>query len=749
MKKWFLIILMITIQSFLFSLDFKVESCELDVKDLRNATGKVTDADKKPCAVLRLETDVKPELFLSGASIVKREKIAPGQFYFYLSARDTYITFSAEGYTPYTYKLPVKLEAGRTYKIIVSSEDEFNKNGLAVMIKTIPENAQIFLNNKEAGLSGKTLKLSKGEHNLKIGLKGYKTIEKKIVVDESNIYFEYLLETVEPVDISFSSNPSDADLYIDQINMAKTPARLKLIPGVHEVKITRRDYVDYIAQVDITEKDNIDYHFDLKENSGYLKITLSPSDAEILIDEEEYTGDTRIKLKAGLHTIEIQKNGYIAQKLEVNVIQGQELNKSVSLKDNSGVLNLTTLPEKSRIYINKAEYTGKKPIKLTAGRYIVDVKSDGYFTQTFEVKIETGKRIDKNIVLSPGYSKMDFSGVPTEAQIILKKNGKVSKTWKGNGMFEDIPTGDILIEAKAQGYKSKKQNFHIQEKENNIVHFEMQKGSDMPSSFVFVEGGSYTAGDTKGTGLENETPVHKATVSSFYINKYEVTVAEFRKFVLATNYKTEAERGVPSLVFVKEWVNKSDASWLNPYYPVKDNYPVTCISWKDAVAYCNWKSQQEKLTLCYTTEGEKIECDLMADGYRLPTELEWEFAARGGLKSKNYEYSGSNNPLEVAWSKENSGGHPQPVGTKTPNELGLYDMSGNVDEFCTVIHELYNARDIADVALYKSFFNRGWRIVRNGDWGHPSENCRVSKRDCTPVINSTSHTGFRLVRKVQ
>ncbi|MBU1878969.1 MAG: SUMF1/EgtB/PvdO family nonheme iron enzyme [Chloroflexi bacterium] len=145
----------------------------------------------------------------------------------------------------------------------------------------------------------------------------------------------------------------------------------------------------------------------------------------------------------------------------------------------------------------------------------------------------------------------------------------------------------------------------------------------------------------------------------FYLARYEISLDEYDRFCEDTG------------------VHKpSDSGWG------RGQRPVIGVDWYDAVAYCNWLSEKEGLTPCYSGKGRLTQCDFSANGYRLPTEAEWEYAARGGSQSRGYPYAGGDDPDAVAWYADNSGGTTQPVGQKQPNELGLYDMSGNAYEWC-------------------------------------------------------------------
>lgn len=222
----------------------------------------------------------------------------------------------------------------------------------------------------------------------------------------------------------------------------------------------------------------------------------------------------------------------------------------------------------------------------------------------------------------------------------------------------------------------------------NGVSFEM----------IPVEGGTFTMGATAEQGadaFDDEKPAHKVNLSSYAIGKYEVTQALW-KAVMGNN---------PS-------------NWQG------DNLPVEQVSWNDCQTFIS------KLNA------------ITGKNFRLPTEAEWEFAARGGKKSKGYKYSGSNDLDEVAWYANNSGSKTHPVGTKKPNELGIYDMSGNVWEWCGDWFGDYISSFQTNPTGPSS---RSGRVNRGGGWSSIAWDCRVSGRSGDYPGRRSYLIGLRLV----
>lgn len=207
---------------------------------------------------------------------------------------------------------------------------------------------------------------------------------------------------------------------------------------------------------------------------------------------------------------------------------------------------------------------------------------------------------------------------------------------------------------------------------------------------TYVQGGTFRMGSNHGE--DDEKPEHSVSVGSFYIGKFEVTQ--------------------------KRWV---EIMGTNPSsYKGCDNCPVENVSWNDV---------QEFISKLNKKTGKT---------YRLPTEVEWEYAAKGGNKSKGYEYCGSNNVDEVAWHADNSSRKTHPIGQKKANELGIYDMSGNVWEWCSNLFKVYPRSNVVIDQKTDT-----WRVFRGGSWYHDSSYCRLTFRAYNNEHDNFN--GFRLV----
>jgi formylglycine-generating enzyme required for sulfatase activity len=235
---------------------------------------------------------------------------------------------------------------------------------------------------------------------------------------------------------------------------------------------------------------------------------------------------------------------------------------------------------------------------------------------------------------------------------------------------------------------------------------------------VVIPAGSFEMGGRGGK--EDESFVHKVTLDSFLMDKYEVTQAEFKRLELP-----------------------------NPSHFKGDNLPAEQVTWTQAAIYCNARSRDEGLKPCY--DEHTAECDFSADGYRLPTEAEWEYACRAGTDSA-YSFGGDPRKLgEHAWFADNAGKKTHPVGKKKPNAWGLYDMHGNVAEWCN---------DVFDKGYYRASPDTNPRgpgdgkenVLRGGAWKSSADALRSSYRlgdnpGFSDACLARDAIGFRCVRK--
>ena len=247
------------------------------------------------------------------------------------------------------------------------------------------------------------------------------------------------------------------------------------------------------------------------------------------------------------------------------------------------------------------------------------------------------------------------------------------------------------------------------------------------AKFALVDGGTFKMGTDKVVETV-EGPPHDVTVKSFWMAKTETTFEDYDKFFYETKRDTMGSRG-----------------WG------RGKHPVIWVNWNDCVDYCNWLSGKEKLSKCYLIDSATHAVKYLdtAKGYRLPTEAEWEFAARGGNKRHGYTYAGSDNPNDVMWYKDNSGQpgalHTHAVAEKAPNELGLYDMNGNVMEWVWDFYDgSYYSKSPTDNPTGPA--NAAYRTMRGGAFFNPTQYARVFTRQNSWVAFRAESVGFRIAR---
>ncbi len=282
-----------------------------------------------------------------------------------------------------------------------------------------------------------------------------------------------------------------------------------------------------------------------------------------------------------------------------------------------------------------------------------------------------------------------------------------------------------------------------------------------------IPGGTFLMGsaESEEDADSDERPRHEVTLSSFRMSRTEVTLGQFRSFVQATGYVTDAEKEGSSYAFDKkgDWGEQPGVNWRHDERGKlrrNDRYPVIHVSWNDAIAYCNWLSEYSGLMKVYVVEGDNVTVLRDANGYRLPTEAQWEYAAGNGARHTRYSWGdgppegrrGGNVADETARKKfpdwtvfegySDGFVYGAPAGSFEPNDFGLYDMTGNVWEWCWDWFGDYDDKaqtnpQGAEEGLY--------RVVRGGSWGNYPRRCRVACRGRYDPDDRYDGIGFRLV----
>ena len=530
---------------------------------------------------------------------------------------------------------------------------------------------------------------------------------------------EYQMEASlnQTFSIVVNSNVAGADVYLDGVFKGKTDSTNSLtvkdvMIGAHKLKL---QYGSVTNEQSIEVNDSsILFRQDVNTAANkpqYVVFTVEPKNSAVTIDGQLYVAEDGVVvalLQNGQHTYKAEARGYHSQSGTITV-EGAKIERTITLKEDFATVTLTA-DSGADIYVNDRKVgTTTWSGRLNSGLYIFEARKSGYRAQslTRQITSDPASQMYTLPALAPIYGSADITSSPAMADITL--DGKsVGRTPL---QLDNLLIGEHKITVSKSGYQPYSATVTVAEGKTATVNATLKKQvaqvQNTPSSssakfgdieMVFVKGGTFTMGATseQGSGAaSNEKPTHSVTLSDYYIGKYEVTQAQWRAVM---GYNPSGFKG--------------------------DNLPVENVSWDDVQVFIQKLNEKS---------GKK---------FRLPTEAEWEYAARGGNQSKGYKYSGSDTLRDVAWYYDNTGNKTHPVGHKRPNELGIYDMSGNVWELCQDWEGVYSSSSQTN----PTGPSRGYsRVIRGGSWYGGAGYCRVSYRGSSYSNNRRSYIGFRLV----
>jgi serine/threonine protein kinase len=442
-----------------------------------------------------------------------------------------------------------------------------------------------------------------------------------------------------------------------------------------------------------------------------VSIITEPANSNLIIDMKKFKTPFEQKLTTGSHKIEISKEGYKTINDEITISESSTNDFYIELVTVMGTITIESESEGIPIYLNneKTEFVTPHTFEniIPGRKYSFQIKEENYFSLNKEIIIseKENKTLTLKSVLGSITIESEKEGIP------IYLNNEKTEFVTPHTLENIIPNKVYEIYLKLNLRNSETKSIKIEpNKYKKTFFYESELKFIIPENIVYIKGGRF---QRKYHGLFKASKI-LVQVNSFYIGKYLVTQ--------------------------QEWENLMGS---NPSHNKGDDLPVESVTWFDTVVFCNKKSSKENLTSCYTINGENVTCNWNASGYRLPTEAEWEYVTRRGIKSKGYKYSGSNNIKDVAWYYSNSRDITHPVGMKQPNEFGIYDMTGNVCEWCWDWYSSKcNNKELQNDPKGPNFGKD--RVLRGGSWRSDPYLCHCTMRFYNNPTTTNNQSGFRI-----
>ncbi len=740
-----------------------------------------TDGNDLPMALIKISTENISEqermrlVFVGNRATQIIKKPRTGSMWIYISAETaTFIDIRHPDYGTYKYYLPEELCDYCVYEMVLQYVNDQPELGF-LAISSEPADADIYIDGKHYGKTNNVITdLAVGTHELKLEKEGYATLTKTFVTTKGEtLKLNETLQAVSKQKVHFivKADQENATIYIDDEPLGtKEASKLFMLGSSHTWMIKCNMYHTESGTVTLNERTVIDKK--LRPNFGFLNISTTPEQGAKVFVDEEYVGQSPVKtdkLKSGTHTVRVMKDMYKMKEQSFTVADGQTTNATLNMAANFVNVTVNT-DSQSDIYVDD-EYKGKGRWigRLSDGTHMFEARKTNHRTSKKSLDLVLGETKTISIdAPSPINGELEINSTPMGATIYIdgKHYGETPN------YISDILIGEHELKLTKQGCAPITKNINIKEGETLTINETLQTGkeisisTDQPGDKIYVdgnyvgvsplttnlsygsheikaeregktvsetinvmqsggetnikltfienqtftvkgvsftmiavEGGTFQMGATSEQGSDadyHESPVHSVTLSDYHIGETEVT-QELWQAVMGSNPSSFSG------------------------YPQR---PVERVSWNDCQTFI------EKLN------------QLTGKNFRLPTEAEWEYAARGGDKSLNYKYSGSDIVGVVAWYDGNSNDRTHDVKTKQANELGIYDMSGNVWELCQDWKGSYSSGSQTNPTGPSSGYGR---VLRGGSWLSNAGRCRVSSRGISGPDRRDNYSGLRLV----
>ena len=711
----FLILLALTLS--LAAQNISVASFNLDEKDLTaNLAGtSVEDQNGQKCALLRIQTTEKGFTFDVGVlGIQKVDDSKVGEIWVYVPAGVRRITIRHQQLgTLKDYTFPINIASARTYNMQLTTAhvETIVKPTITqqyVRFTVVPNDAIVEFDGDilETNAGVATKRKAFGTYDYTVQSRLYHTQTGQVTVNDPKNRHEVHVE-LKPafgyIEVPDQDKLKGARIFLDNEYIGTAPLKSERIAsGSHQVRLVQNMYSP-VSQT-ITIADGQTHLFAPSLSADFATLTLSvDGNAEIWINDQlkgkgTWTGD----LATGDYQIESRLASHRSTRRELAVTP-ELTGQTIPLTAPSpiyGTLDINSTPTDADIYIDGTK-VGTTPMlfpECLIGQHTIKISKPGHSDYTTTINLDESATQDINCRLESG--RPITITAPEGADIYIDNQKAATTRYEGN-----LAYGDHTIYATQAGKKTDVRTLNVSMGSGALqaINLAFMKAktftvNGVQFTMMPVEAGTFTMGATPEmkNPWNNEKPTHQVTLTNnYYIGQTEVTQALWKAVM---GRKPSRFKG--------------------------DNRPVEQVSWKDC---------QKFITKLNSLTGQK---------FRLPTEAEWEYAARGGKKSKGYQYSGSNNLDEVAWYGDNSSSHTHDVATKQPNELGVYDMSGNVWEWCQDWKGSYSSTSQTNPTGATGVLRR---VCRGGSWNFGARSCRSSIRYGYSPNDAYDTLGLRLV----
>lgn len=671
-------------------------------------THPVTDPNGQTCALIKVETTQTGFGFDTGVIQVVKTEQKIGEVWVYVQPRVKKITIMHQDYEPVRdYYFPtgalkeatVYLLKLRTAGAPVQAASTQQRSGFLI-INSEPQGAEVWLNNESTGeVTPFRRKLAIGDEvPYRLSLPLYHDEAGMVTVDQPRKELQFALRPAFG-SVMVTSTPSGALVFLDEKQVGQTPMTLdRIASGSHSLRLQAPQYAVERRNVSVADGQTANVAVTLA--ARFAEITVqAPQGAVVTVDgDRKGSGTLSWRQSEGLCDIVVSMAGHRDARRQLEVVAGRAQTVQLTPQPIYGSASVDSDLMDAEIWIDGKQYgvTPNVVERLLVGSHTLVLKKSGYADLQQQFSVEEGKEASLSVKLPAGRS-VQFTSEKPGMQIIVdgKKLGTTPLTAVvgiGHHSVSAMRGGDIIdvrdLDITSAGapltmaFRDFNHTFTV-----NGVQFTM----------VEVGGGTFTMGATSEQGSDawdEEKPAHEVTLSDYYIGQTEVTQALW-----------EAVMG------------------SNPSDSKGGNLPVERVSWDDCQVFIQKLNQ------------------LTGKQFRLPTEAEWEYAARGGRKSRGYKYAGGNSIDSVAWCDGNSGNETHPVATKQANELGIYDMSGNVLEWCSDWCGDYTSSSQSDPQGSSS---GSFRVIRGGCYYNFARNCRVSYRISNTLDYRCGYLGLRL-----